>query len=56
MHLNTAQILKKKANETFGIGLKNTKEQLNLLYPNKYSLKIEDDSDYFSVFLKLKLN
>ena len=47
---------KKKANETFGIGLKNTKEQLNLLYPNKYSLKIEDDSDYFSVFLKLKLN
>ncbi|MCL6219933.1 sensor histidine kinase [Zunongwangia pacifica] len=47
---------KKRANETFGIGLKNTKEQLNLLYPNRYTLQIDNDSDYFSVFLNLKLD
>jgi len=47
---------KKKANETFGIGLRNTKEQLNLLYPDKYTLQIDNDTVYFSVFLKLKLN
>ena len=38
-----------------GIGLKNTKKRLKLLYPNQHELKIEDQKDQFMVSLKLNL-
>ena len=38
-----------------GIGLDNVKKRLDLLYPNCYSLDIEDMPDYFKVDLKIYL-
>ena len=38
-----------------GIGLKNTKKRLELLYPNQHSLVINDVEDYFHVRLEIQL-
>lgn len=38
-----------------GIGLKNLRKQLDLLYPQKYSLKIRQTADTFVVQLQLRL-
>jgi len=37
------------------IGMKNTMEQLNYLYPNRYILDIKNDSEEYSVDLKIDL-
>lgn len=39
-----------------GIGLNNVKRRLELLYPGKYELEIQDTDEIFSVDLKLKIN
>ncbi|MFC4218714.1 sensor histidine kinase [Flagellimonas marina] len=44
----------KDLSESSGIGLKNVSRRLNLLYPESHSLQIEDQSDRFSVLLKLE--
>lgn len=38
------------------VGIENTKMKLNLLYPEKYQLDIEDNGSEYSVHLKLQLN
>jgi two-component system, LytTR family, sensor kinase len=38
-----------------GIGLKNVQRRLDLLYPEKYQLALQDGHDEFSVSLRLKL-
>lgn len=38
-----------------GLGIENTKQRLQLLYPGRHTLEITDDSHYFSVSLLLKL-
>jgi len=38
-----------------GIGLANVKRRLQLLYPDKHSLTIKDEKNYFDIQLKLKL-
>lgn len=38
------------------IGMQNTKKQLDLLYPNKYQLEIENIDSHYSLELKLTLN
>ncbi|WP_347838692.1 histidine kinase [uncultured Draconibacterium sp.] len=44
-------------NQTYskGIGLQNVKKRLDLLYPNRYDLKINDSATTFSVTLTLQL-
>lgn len=39
--------------ETSGIGLENTKKRLNLTYPNRHSLNIIDEANYFAITLKI---
>ena len=38
-----------------GIGLKNLKRRLDLLYPNKYELKTAKDDNHFLAVLELEL-
>ena len=38
-----------------GIGIKNIKRRLDLLYPGKYSFKTEENQDIFTVLLNLEL-
>ncbi len=44
-----------KKDEGSGIGLTNIKKQLEHLYPNSHSLKIDEKEGYFSVELSLKI-
>jgi two-component system, LytTR family, sensor histidine kinase AlgZ len=39
-----------------GIGIENVKKRLNLLYPGNHELIMQDDGDFYSVALSLKLN
>jgi LytS/YehU family sensor histidine kinase len=39
-----------------GIGLKNVRKRLELIYPNKHSLEISDDESAFSCSLNIKLS
>jgi sensor histidine kinase YesM len=41
--------------ESSGIGLANVKNRLNLLYPNKYDLSIEDNGNIYAVKLNLEM-
>ncbi|MFV0564553.1 MAG: sensor histidine kinase [Flavobacteriaceae bacterium] len=47
---------KKENAANSGIGLKNTKERLELLYPNKHALTVGDFNNKFTVDLILKLS
>lgn len=40
--------------ETGGIGLANIKRRLELLYPSRHTLKIEETNDWFRVHLRIK--
>ncbi|MBB2148309.1 sensor histidine kinase [Pedobacter gandavensis] len=42
--------------ETGGIGLTNVRRRLDLIYPGKHELRIEDRDNFFTVVLSLKLN
>ena len=44
-----------KKDKVGGIGLANTKQRLDLLYPNKYELKISEDGNIYAVYLKIDL-
>jgi hypothetical protein len=46
---------KEKSDEESGIGLKNIKRRLELLYPDKYNLYIEEQEQVFSLKLELTL-
>jgi two-component system LytT family sensor kinase len=39
-----------------GVGLQNVKERLQLIYPDKYTLQIQEDDTAFSVHLHIQLN
>ncbi len=46
---------KPQDSQSGGIGLENIKKRLELLYPEKYELTIEDKEKYFNVELKINL-
>ncbi len=48
-------VLTKEANQKSGIGLQNVKRRLDLSYPGKHSLKVENLPDRYSVQLNLQL-
>jgi two-component system LytT family sensor kinase len=39
-----------------GIGLENVRKRLALLYPDRHTLRIVDEADYFSIHLSLSLD
>ncbi len=53
--LNGKSEHKKQEADHSGIGIKNVKKRLELLYPGKYELNITEDEDVFIVNLKLEL-
>jgi len=42
-------------NNSFGIGLSVTKKRLELLYTNKYSMKISSEEGFYQINLKIKV-
>jgi len=42
--------------EKGGVGLANVRKRLNLLYEHQYSLRINDDHDYYTVELNIPLS
>jgi two-component system, LytTR family, sensor kinase len=54
--VNTCDDRIEKSDSEIGIGLKNAKRRLELLYPLKYKLYIKKDIKTFEVNLELKLN
>ena len=56
--LNMTTLNPKPANEpstSLGMGLQNVRKRLDLLYPDRYRLEIQEDHQYFSVTLQLQL-
>jgi sensor histidine kinase YesM len=58
LHFKCSNIIGNKAKdkESFGIGMQNTKNRLELLYPNKHWLTTVEKDNKFWVDLKLKLD
>lgn len=50
----SGHFIKKDPNS--GIGLKNARERLQLLYPGKHKLEIDDAGSYFHVRLQIQIN
>ncbi|MBX2817936.1 MAG: histidine kinase [Saprospiraceae bacterium] len=44
-----------KARHQGGLGLKNVKERLALLYPQQHVINIAQDDDFFSIFIQIEL-
>lgn len=52
---NTKALNVNELGSSKGLGLKNVKRRLALIYPEKHELEIEEDSDWYSVKLQLDL-
>lgn len=53
---NSFQEQSNTENLSKGIGLKNVKKRLNLLYPKQHSLKTTSEKGHFKVYLEIQLN
>ncbi len=53
---NSGKINSDVESKAGGIGLLNVKRRLDILYPDDYFLKVDDQKDYYRVELKLKLH
>ena len=58
LHFDIQNCYKKKINEEDGnkLGIKNTKQKLDLLYPGLYTLNITDSGSHYHINLQLNLN
>lgn len=54
--INTKEEGVKSTEEKGGIGLQNVKRRLELLYPGRYKLRIDDNRDTYAVDLTLKID
>ena len=54
--INTFEKREKKDDKTGGLGLKNVKRRLALIYPNHHQLDIQEEGDKFKVKLNIQLN
>ena len=52
---NSKKAKKRIDNVSGGVGLNNIKQRLQLLYPNKHELKIDDEKYFYKVRLTLNL-
>lgn len=52
---NNKYISNNEANESSGIGILNTKRRLDLLYPGRHKLMIDDAADHYHVHLMLQI-
>ena len=52
---NSIASITKTRNSSSGVGLENIRKRLELAYPNRYSLKIEEDSSGFHVKLQINI-
>lgn len=55
MSVRNKIVISENKSENSGIGIKNIKRRLDLMYQNDYTLDIKNEDDVFSVKLKLKL-
>jgi LytS/YehU family sensor histidine kinase len=55
MNLVNSKALQAQSSLSSGIGIENVRRRLDLLYPNKYELTINNEEEIFIVKLKLKL-
>ena len=57
VHLSMKNSISQNVKSTHGsgIGIKNVKHRLNIIYPGKHRLKIDEQSDYFNVDLFLEI-
>lgn len=53
--VNNKVLMNHDMDEKLGFGIENTKNRLNLIYPNKHSLMIEETNSTYQVFLKISL-
>lgn len=56
MNISNSIPKKKKTVVSTKIGLKNTKERLEIIYPGKHQLEINDNENSFNVMLEIELN
>jgi len=55
LHVRSDKLKKNYNAESYGIGIKNTKRRLDLIFENKYSLEINDTGKTYQVILTLQL-
>lgn len=53
---NSKPTVEKEDGYVGGIGLQNARRRLDLIYPNRHELNISDETDTFSVHLKIQLD
>ena len=53
--VNSKPVIAPKKNEVGGLGLKNIKRRLELLFPERYTLEIKEDETSYTVYLHLTL-
>ncbi len=54
LHVFNLKVLTSALDNSTGIGLKNARERLNLLYPNRHTLRIDDTPAHFTVDLTIQ--